>query len=508
MATNLAQSLSPWIASSNLPTYPPLHNDLETESCIIGGGVAGLCIAYRLCRENRKVAVLMQGTLADSETAHTTAHLTKVLDTRYFELEKLFGSHEMGLIAASHARAIDWIEEVAHEENIECEFHRLDGYLFASDGPSAKTLDDELDAARRAGLEVVRLQEALPQVANAPPSLKFSNQGQFHPLKFLAGLARAIERMGGQIFCDTHVDQIEDGTHVVVAAESGDAVTAGSAVIASGSPFSNRVILQTKLAAYRTYAIAARLTPDSLPQGLYWDTDSPYHYVRMQNISTGNGKGMSYLIVGGEDHKTGQASDTDERYHRLEKWMRLNYPMTGEVEYRWSGQVLEPVDGLAYIGRNPGDENVFVVTGTSGNGMTYGAISGLLISDLILGRSNPWSEIYKPSRITLGATKRFLEENLNVAARYMELITPGEVRSIEDIPPDSGAVLRQGMKKMAVYRDENGETHCFSAICPHLECIVHWNSAERSWDCPCHGSRFDRFGKVINGPAIKDLPVI
>jgi Rieske Fe-S protein len=212
------------------------------------------------------------------------------------------------------------------------------------------------------------------------------------------------------------------------------------------------------------------------------------------------------LIVGGEDHKTGQADDADQRFRRLESWTRERFPVATSFEFQWSGQVMEPVDSLALIGRNPLDhDNVYIATGDSGNGMTHGTIAGMLITDLIAGRQNPWTDLYDPSRKTLGALKDFTKENLNVAAQYADVVTPGEVSDVTEIKPGEGAVVRRGTKKVAVYRDESGGLVERSAFCTHLGCVVRWNSTEKTWDCPCHGSRFHHDGHVVNGPAIKAL---
>ncbi len=207
------------------------------------------------------------------------------------------------------------------------------------------------------------------------------------------------------------------------------------------------------------------------------------------------------LIVGGEDHKTGQADDASERFGRLEAWTRDRFPAAEGVEFRWSGQVMEPVDGLALIGRNPGEQNIYVVTGDSGNGMTHGTIAGILLTDLILGRHNEWERLYDPSRITLRATQEFVKENLNAVAQFVDYATPGDVDGLNEIASGSGALIRSGLTKVAAYRDSQGVLHRCSAVCPHLGCIVDWNSAEKTWDCPCHGSRFDPYGNVLNGPA-------
>jgi nitrite reductase/ring-hydroxylating ferredoxin subunit len=234
---------------------------------------------------------------------------------------------------------------------------------------------------------------------------------------------------------------------------------------------------------------------------LSWDTGDPYHYIRVAPFGR-----EDILIVGGEDHKSGQAEDTVERYARLEAWTRARFPMAREIAFRWGGQIMETVDYLAFTGHNPGDhDNVYIHTGDSGMGLTHGTIAGLLLCDLILGRDNAWAELYDPSRKTVGAAREYTAENLNVARQYVDWLTPGEVRSAEDIPNGSGALMRQGLHKIAVYRDAQGALHELSAVCPHLGCIVHWNRAESTWDCPCHGSRFECQGKVINGPANRDL---
>jgi len=229
---------------------------------------------------------------------------------------------------------------------------------------------------------------------------------------------------------------------------------------------------------------------------LYWDTLDPYHYVRLHK---------NLLIVGGEDHKTGQEANPSKRFRQLERWARKRFPI-GDVKFRWSGQVMETIDGLAFIGKDPGGlENVYIATGDSGMGMTHGTIAGILLSDLIGGRENAWARIYEPTRKPMRTLKDYVTENINMAAQYAKWVTAADVNSVEEIPAGGGAVIRNGIHKVAVYRDQSAETHERSAICPHLGCIVGWNSIEKTWDCPCHGSRFDKYGKVLNGPAATDL---
>lgn len=281
-----------------------------------------------------------------------------------------------------------------------------------------------------------------------------------------------------------------------VTTSKGRVVSASAIVVATNTPVNDWVAIHTKQAAYRTYVIGMHIPKGSVTKALYWDTPDPYHYVRLQDV----GK-HDVLIVGGEDHKAGQADDADERFDRLEAWTRERFSTAGEVEFRWSGQVMEPIDSLAFIGRNPGDENIYVVTGDSGNGMTHGTIAGILITDLVLKRENEWATLYDPSRVSLRAMPEFAKENLNVVAQYADYATAEDVDQVREITPGAGALIRDGLKKLAVYRDSHGELHQRSAICPHLGCIVDWNSTEKTWDCPCHGSRFDPYGKVLNGPA-------
>jgi len=497
----MAHHQSVWAASVSLPQLAPLEQNLQVDVCVVGAGIAGLTTAYLLARAGKRVAVLDDGPVAGGMTQMTTGHLTNQLDDRYFELEKLHGTEAARLAADSHTAAIDRIETIVRQERIDCDFTRLDGYLFLAEGDDRSTLERELEAAHRAGLRSVQLLERAPYTSwDSGPCLRFPNQGQFHPLKYLAALAEAIHHEGSRIFTGSHADQIEGGVPALVHAGR-HVVTCDAVVVATNVPVNDRVAIHTKQAPYMTYVIGARIPRGSVPQVLAWDTGDPYHYIRIQQNATDD-----VLIVGGEDHKTGQASDSPQRYQRLEAWARERFPMIGELAFNWGGQVMETQDYLGFIGRNPMDhDNVFVVTGDSGMGLTHGTIAGMLISDLILGRSNPWERLYDPSRVRLRAASDFARENSNVALQYTDWLTGGDVKSADEIAPGTGALVRRGLEKIAVYKDEQGKVHERSAKCPHLGCVVHWNPAETTWDCPCHGSRFDAHGKVINGPANRDL---
>lgn len=486
-----------------LPSFSPLEKNLNVDVCIVGSGIVGLTCAYTLLKNGKSVVVLDQGAIAGGQTARTTAHLTWVLDDRYDDLEKIFAEEGSKLIAMSHSSAIDTIEKIILEEQIDCDFERVDGYLFVPPGDSKEILDKEFVAIEKTGMEVHMVPRAPFSSFDTGPCLRFPRQAQFHILKYLQGLIKAILKNGGQIFSHTHVNHVEDGTPCLVKTVTGAKIICQSVIVATCTPINNRFFIHTKQAAYRTYVIAASVPKDSVPKGLYWDTPDPYHYIRIQkNLTDSN---LDWLIIGGEDHKTGQDQEIDEKYNHLEEWARLHFPMIDKIEYRWSGQVFEPVDSLAFIGLNPLDKNIYIATGDSGNGITHGTIAGILIPDLILGNNNPWKSLYDPSRKTLSLASEYIQENLNSMAQLKDWFTPGEIKTVDALAPNEGIILREGVKKIAVYKDNQNKIHINSAFCPHLGGCIRWNDGEKSWDCPLHGSRFDGCGHVITGPAIDNL---
>ena len=507
----MTRSNSVWLDTAYPDRFPPLRANARADVCVIGAGIAGMTTAYLLARDGKSVILIDDGRPGCGQTGVTTAHLSNEIDDSYQEMHRLHGKEGARLAGESHRAAIDRIEAIAQAERIDCDFERVDGYLFLSPEHGAKELDDEFDAAREAGVEVERLDRAPVRGFDTGVCLRFPRQGQFHPMKYLNGLADAAARLGVRIHSGTRATHVSSSSPATVQTADGIAIESGSVVVATNVPFIDRVAIHTKQAPYYTYVIAARAPAGSITHALFWDTHDPYHYVRLQRASNAelggdNPSQLDLLIVGGEDHKSGQAQDGEERWSRLEHWMRQRFPAAGDIEFRWSGQVMETQDGLAFIGRNPLDSpNIYVVTGDSGMGMTHGTIAGILLTDLIAGRPNPWTDLYDPSRIRTGAVGEFVKENLNVALQYTSWLTGGEVGSVDEIAPNTGAVIREGLKKIAVFRDETGELHRRSAVCPHLGCIVSWNPAASTWDCPCHGSRFDKFGTVINGPAKDDL---
>lgn len=507
-----AEGQSIWLTDVDMPAPAPLTGKSRVDVCIVGAGITGLSTAYLLSLEGLSVAVLDRQTqLGGSETSFTTAHLSNALDRGYRDLILLHDQHKVALAAESHSRAISLIESIVAQEQIDCDFARVDGYLLAAPGADAGTLEKEWEAARKAGVAGVELLPNSPMgTGDLGPCVKFPHQAQFHPLKYLAHLARVLENKGVKLYGKSEVAEIQDGTPLRLVTKDGAEIEARHVVVATNTPFNDRLTMHTKQAAYRTYAIALRLSePPQLPNALLWDTADPFHYVRLHRSTQKGKKPATMLIVGGEDHKTGQGGDTATHYDNLDRWARERFAGVEGVELRWSGQIIESADGLAYIGKNPGSgDNIYIATGDSGNGMTYGTIAAMLLKDLILSRPNEWAGVYDPSRIPVRAAATFTRENLNVAAQFSDWVTPGEVNTIEEVANGAGALLRRGLEKIAVYRDEHGNVIERSAVCPHLGCLVHWNSAETTWDCPCHGSRFSPQGEVLNGPATTGLVAV
>jgi glycine/D-amino acid oxidase-like deaminating enzyme/nitrite reductase/ring-hydroxylating ferredoxin subunit len=478
----------------------------DVDVCIVGAGIAGLTTALLLAREGRGVLVLDKAAPGRGETGRTTAHLSNAFDDWYHVLEEQRGEEMAALTAESHTAAIDLIERLVREEAIDCDFRRLDGYLFLAPGSKREELERELEAAHRAGLGAVEMLPALALPGGGTgPVLRFPRQGQFHPLKYVNGLVRAIRARGG-IVAQARVAGVEGGEWATVSLDDGRSLRARAVVVATNSPILDTLSIHTKQAPYRTYALGLRLPRGSVEPALWWDTQEPYHYVRLESDPQ---RDHDVLVVGGEDHRTGEAHDMDQRFLRLEAFARRLWPMAGEVLYRWSGQVLEPSDGLALIGRNPGDTaNVLLATGDSGMGMTHGTIAGMLLTDLLQQRENAWARLYDPSRSMTHGVLGWLKENLQTAREFARgHMGHGEDETVSEagIRPGCGGIVAEGGEKLAVYRRDDGQVVRLSATCTHLGCTVHWNELENSWDCPCHGSRFAPEGQVLSGPAVGAL---
>lgn len=497
-----------WQQTATGADFPALGRSLETDILVIGGGIAGLTTAYCLAREGRRVVLVEDGNIGSGESGRTTAHITAALDDRYYGLEEVFGEAGIRLAAASHSAAIDFIEDTVSRLHIACDFRRVDGYLFLHPSDDPANLEKEFQATKKAALLTTR-ETSMPGIHHSGGAICFPRQAQFHPTRYVQALAHAIVDLGGSVFCHTHAAEI-DRTGALC---NGHKIEARHVVVATNTPVNNVVTLHTKQHPYRSYVVACLVPKGSLPYALWWDSGdmqskwhtAPYHYVRLHP----HNETHDVLIAGGEDHKTGQADAEgiaeSERFDALYAWVKMYFPQAGEIISQWSGQVMEPVDYLGYIGLNPGDDNIYVITGDSGNGMTHGTLGGILVSDMITGKENPWASLYDPKRLPLKMPRTYLSEALNMASQYADWISAGDISSEKDLKNGEGAIINKGLQKLAVYRNESGSLQAFSAVCPHLGCIVRWNDAEKSFDCPCHGSRFSCEGKVVNGPANDNL---
>ncbi|HVR41822.1 MAG TPA: FAD-dependent oxidoreductase [Thermoanaerobaculia bacterium] len=497
-------SRSLWIASTDgnhaEKIFPSLSGDIEADVAIVGAGITGIVSAYLLAREGKRVALVEARGVGEGETGRTTAHLSEQIDARFREVTRQFGADEARRVAEGGRIAIDRIEAIAGSERIDCSFRTVPAFLYASGNEELGALDEEAECARSAGIAAVRVDET-PLPFAVAGAIRFERQAEFHPLRFLHALARRAAEVGALIFEGTRALGVEDGEQAIVETDRGR-IRAREVIVASHVPLGQRGILVTRLPAYRTYALAARIeTP--LEPGLYWDTDEPYHYVR-----TVAGVDGVRIIAGGEDHRTGSVDDPAARHRALEQWVRERFRI-GAIEHRWSGQILEPPDGLPFVGLTGLSRHVRVATGYSGQGMTFGVLSAIILTEQILGRVTPWDELFHPNRIPpAGSLPRHLSENLGFPLHLLkDRIADRDVsdRGLDSLGAGEGRIIEIGGEKLAAARDESGALHLHSPVCPHLGCDVRWNRAEGSWDCPCHGSRFDVEGALLNGPAVEDL---
>jgi glycine/D-amino acid oxidase-like deaminating enzyme/nitrite reductase/ring-hydroxylating ferredoxin subunit len=489
-----------WLETTARTAFPRLDHDVDVDVAIVGGGITGLTAAILLQREGRTVAVVEAAQVAEAETGLSSAHLATHHDLYYDDTIHRFGESKARLVAESRKAALDRIESLAREHMIACDFERVPGYLYELDEACIDELLEEAEACMRVGIGCEFVPD-VPGYFETAGALRFRDQAQLHPRKYVLGLAHAFAREGGLIYEHTRVTGVEDGRPCRVVTDHG-VVHARHAIVAANVPVNNRLFLITKIASYRSYVIGARIPATGAPYGLFWDTLDPYHYVRVHMTEHG-----PLLIVGGEDHKTGKEVDVDEHWTKLEDWTRSHFRIDS-IDFRWSGQIIQPADGLPYIGRNSLEANVLVATGYAGDGLTNGTIAAMLCSDLVAGRVSPWAEVYDATRIKAFASAReYIAENLDFPAHLVgELFKSPETHALSQVPPGEGRLVQLGKERLAIYKTQNGTAHAFSPVCPHMGCHVTWNAGEKSWDCPCHGSRFAcDTGEVLNGPAVSGL---
>jgi glycine/D-amino acid oxidase-like deaminating enzyme/nitrite reductase/ring-hydroxylating ferredoxin subunit len=490
-------SKSLWIASTRYPRFKPLQGALTVDVAVIGGGITGLTAATLLKAAGKTVAVIEAQRVAEGVTGYTTAHLTEVVDASFGTLISHFGEDDARLAVQATRASLETIADMVRDRGIECGFRRVPGYYYTETDDGVADVREEVEAARRLGLDAVYTED-VPLPFPAKAALRLDDQARFHVRQYLLPLLKGIPGRGSYVFEDTRVVDVEDGEPCVVHAETGT-VTARDVIMATHVPL-NKFFLQTKVAHYRSYVVAGPVEA-TLPDALFWDNEDPYHYIRVQEAG-----GERLAIVGGEDHKVGQEDDTEARFAALRDYAYRKLKMRS-IAYRWSAQVAEPVDGLAYLGRNTMSSHVYVGTGYSGTGMTFGTLAARIASDLILGRENPWVKLFDATRVKpLAAAKEFLSENVDFPAHLVgDRLKGAQGDSYRDVKPDEGKIVEIEGKKRAVYRDGQGAVHALNPVCTHMGCLVDFNTAEKSWDCPCHGSRFGTDGTILNGPAVKPL---
>ena len=496
-----------WSDSATMPVFPKLQNDLQVDVLVVGGGITGLTAAYLLLEAGKTVAVVERGRCAQVDTGHTTAHLTMVTDDPLADLADRFGRDHAQAAWDAGLAAISQIDDIWRDHQIDCGFEWVDGYQHA---PRGAVTGEQIETLRKSAALAMELGFDATFIDEVPlmgtPGIQFQHQARFHPRKYLSGVAEVLRESGAHIY--EHSTAEEFSTNPLSATVNGYTITCDDIVIATHNPLvglKNVVMataFQTKLALYTSYVVAGRVPHGSVPDALFWDIADPYKYLRIDPH-----RDFDVVIYGGEDHKTGQVQKPTDCYNRLEQALTSLLPEI-EITHHWSGQVIETPDGLPYIGEMTSHQ--YCGTGFGGNGMTFGTLTAIMATDAILDRSNPWIDLFDPGRKAIVRSAwEYIKENKDYPYYLIrDRFAGAEGRSLRAVQRGSGKVIEQDGQKVAAYRDEQGNLTLRSATCTHMGCIVAWNDAERTWDCPCHGSRFKPNGDVISGPAESPLPSV
>ncbi len=500
MAASLGRHRSFWIDTTPETNFPPLQEEVDVDVAIIGAGITGLTAAALLKRAGKTVAVIEAGKVVTGITGHTTAKLTSSHGRIYSLVAKSFGKEGARLYGESNQAGIEQVAQLVEEEGIDCDFSRQPNYLYSPSQEGVSALREEAETAAAVGLPATFTTE-VPLPFDVAGAVRFDDQVAFHPRKYLLHLAGLVPGDGSHVFESTRALDVKEEARCRVETERG-ALHSSDVIVATSLPFLDRGFYFAKAHPYRSYVVCPAVASSRAPEGMFVSTESPTHTVRSSPYE----EDKALLIIAGEGHKVGEAQNTHERYEKLAQWTESHFEIDS-FEYHWSTQDYYSLDQVPYIGKlRRGTERVYVATGYNAWGLSTGTLAAGILTDVICGRSNVWAELYDSTRLKPAtAGKRFLQENVDVARRWIVDRLPSGAPSTADLDPGQGAVLSVGGKKIAAYRDETGEVHAFSAVCTHLGCIVSWNPAEKTWDCPCHGSRFSSRGEVVQGPALENL---
>ncbi|MGI8950221.1 MAG: FAD-dependent oxidoreductase [Chitinophagaceae bacterium] len=478
---------------------------------VVGGGITGVTTALLLQKTGRNCLLLEAHTLGFGTTGGTTAHINTLLDTPYSEIEKKFGEKNAQLIATITRAAINQIKKNIEDYKIECSFEELPAYLFSQDKDQTKQLDEIAEASKKVGLKL-EYSNKIPIPIPFEKAIKVEAQAKFHPTEYLFAIAKAYEDAGGIIVQNCRVNNVDETDVNVEEADVVHVETSVGKTKARQLIYATHIppginVLHLRCAPYRSYAMAITLKNKAqYPDALVYDLYEPYHYYRTQLV-----KGKKYLIAGGEDHKTAHEKNTDACFLHLESYIRKYFDVD-EIAFKWSSQYFEPADGLPYIGHLPGNPgNIFVATGYGGNGMVYSNVAALVLKDLLVDDSkNEYIDLFNPNRIKpVAGFTNFAKENLDVAKQLIgKLFSAKKLEVLAGIANGEGKVVKFEDHTIALYKDDTGNLHAVNPSCTHMKCTVSWNIAEKSWDCPCHGARYDCNGKVLTGPADRDLEII
>lgn len=495
-----------WEATGPAVRFEALSGEVSADVCIVGGGITGITAAQLLAAAGKRVVVLEARAVGAGTTGYSTGNLHVTPDDGLRAIRGKWGDDVARVVARSRVAMVDHIEATVASFGLDCGFARRPHYIFALDSQQAGQVDEERVALAAAGLATsIADTVPLPASIRMTRGLRIENQAQFHPLAYTRLLAARLVEGGPGSLCRIYEGSAAveiDSDNGVVRTERG--VVRSEHIIQATHTPKGFNFLQTDLGPYREYGIAARLTDDSYPVGIFWSMEEPGHSIRSFDVA-----GARHLIVIGEKHKTGQHDDATDYYARVEDYARTHFPVAG-ITHRWSGQHYRPADGLPYVGKTLNSGRAYLATGFGTSGLLYGPVAAQILADEVLGRENPTASVYAARRVTpIKSARDFVQENVNVAAQYArDWLTKGDATDIEGLESferGEGRLVEINGKKAAVYVDEQGQGVILSPVCTHLQCIVHWNAAEKSWDCPCHGSRFACTGEVLEGPALESL---